>query len=106
MLYGFEAALGLFRGHEPDRSDVVESADSGIVTSVEVKPTMPTSDWVWGMAAARRRCLDVLASYPEPGYAFNSMCSRREIIGVPLSGPFEDLGTREALGAYLRGRQV
>ena len=67
---------------------------------------MPTSDWVWGMAAAWRRCLDVLASYPEPGSAFNSMRSRREVISVPLSGPFEDLGTRDVLGAYLRGRQV
>ena len=105
-LDGVEVALGLFRGREPDRSDVVEFAESGLVTSVEVKPTMPTSDWVWGMAAARRRCLDVLTSYPEPGSAFNSMCTRGEVIGVPLSGPFEDLGTREALGAYLRGREV
>jgi hypothetical protein len=107
VLNGFEAALGLFRGREPERSGVVEFAESGIVTSVEVKPPVPTSNWVWEMAcAARRRCLDVLASHREPGSAFNSMCSRREVIGVPLPGPFVDLGTREALAVYLGGRQA
>jgi hypothetical protein len=35
-LGGFQAALGLFRGREPERSDVVEFAESGIVTSVAV----------------------------------------------------------------------
>jgi glucose-1-phosphate thymidylyltransferase len=105
-LEGFEVALGLFHGHEPERSDVVEFAESGIVRSVEVKPPAPTTDWVWGMAAARRRCLDVLAHYPEPGAAFSSICSRGEVVGVPLSGPFDDLGTRAALEAYLHGREA
>jgi len=44
VLNGFEAALGLFRGREPERSGVVEFAESGIVTSVEVKPPVPTSN--------------------------------------------------------------
>ena len=96
---GFEVALGLFRGREPGAPMSSSSPSPGIVTSVEVKPTMPTSDWVWGMAAARRRCLDVLASYPEPGAAFNSMSSRGEVVAVLLSGPFDDLGTREVFGA-------
>ena len=74
-LNGFEVALGLFRGREPERSDVVEFAESGIVTSVEVKPPVPTSHWVWGIAAARRRSLDTLAIHPEPGAAFNAMCA-------------------------------
>ena len=101
-LDGFEVALGLFRGREPDRSDVVEFAESGIVTSVEVKPPMPKSDWVWGMAAARRRGLDALVIHDEPGAAFNAMCAGGKVAAVPLSGPFDDLGTPEALEAYLR----
>jgi glucose-1-phosphate thymidylyltransferase len=105
-LDGFEAALGLFRGREPKRSDVVDFAESGIVASVEVKPPIPTSNWIWGMAAARRRRLDILAGHPEPGAAFNSMCSRGAVVGVPLPGPFVDLGTRAALAAYLCGRQA
>ena len=103
-LDGFEVALGLFRGREPERSDVVEFAESGVVTSVVVKPPAPRSDWIWGMAAARRRGLDALAIHPEPGAAFNSMCAGGEVVGVPLSGPFDDLGTPEAIEAYLRGR--
>ena len=105
-MHGFEAALGLFRGREPERSDVVEFAESGIVTSVEVKPPVPKSDWVWGMAAARRRALADFATHPEPGAAFNSMCPGGDVVGVPLSGPFDDLGTREALETYLRGREA
>jgi dTDP-glucose pyrophosphorylase len=99
----FEVALGLFLGREPERSDVVEFAESGLVTSVEVKPPVPKSDWIWGMAAARRRGLGALSLHPEPGAAFNSMCPRGEVVAVPLSGPFVDLGTPEALESYVRG---
>jgi glucose-1-phosphate thymidylyltransferase len=105
-LEGFEVALGLFHGHEPGRSDVVEFAESGIVRSVEVKPSVPKSNWVWGMAAARRGGLGALAIHPEPGAAFNSMCGGGEVVGVPLSGPFDDLGTRRALEVYLRGHEA
>jgi len=101
-LDGFQVALGVFRGREPQRSDVVEFAESRIVTSVEVKPPVPKSGWIWGMAAARRRSLSALAIHPEPGAAFNSMCSRGEVVAVPLSGPFVDLGTPEALEGYVR----
>ena len=105
-LDGFEAALGLFRGRAPERSDVVEFAESGIVTSAEVKPPVPKSDWVWRMAAAPRRGLHALAIHPEPGAAFNSMCAGGGVVGVPLSGSLDDLGTSEALEAYLRGRET
>jgi NDP-sugar pyrophosphorylase family protein len=101
-LEGFEVALGLFRGREPQRSDVVECAESGIVTSIEVKPLTPRSDWVWGMAAARRRALDALTMHPEPGAAFDSMCSRGAVVGVRLPGPFIDIGTPDALETYTR----
>jgi len=101
-LDGFEVALGVFRGREPQRSDVVVFAESRIVTSVEVKPPVPRSDWVWGMAAARRRSLGALSVHPEPGAAFSSMCPRGSVVAVPLPGPFVDLGTPEALEAYVR----
>jgi hypothetical protein len=52
------------------------------------------------MAAARRRGLEALSMHPEPGAAFNSMCPGGEVVAVPLSGPFIDLGTPEALEAY------
>ena len=64
---------------------------------------MPKSDWICGMAAASRRGLEALSMHPEPGAAFNSMCPRGGVVGVPLSGPFIDLGTPEALEAYVRG---
>ena len=99
----FEVALGLFQGREPERSDVIEFAESGLVASVKVKPPVPESDWIWGMAAARRRGLEALSMHREPGAAFNSMCPSGEVVAVPLSGPFIDLGTPEALGAYVRG---
>jgi NDP-sugar pyrophosphorylase family protein len=105
-LGGFEVALGLFRGTDPQRSDVVEFAETGLVTSVEVKPVAPKSDWIWGMAAARRGALDALLIHPEPGAAFDSMCSKHQVVGVPMSGPFVDLGTPQALEAYVRGMDV
>lgn len=104
-LEGFEVALGLFRGREPERSGVVEFTDSGLVTAVRVKPRAPASDWIWGCAAARRRALDALSTHPEPGVVFDSMCSTKCIVGVSLSGPYIDIGTPEALQAYPRGSQ-
>jgi dTDP-glucose pyrophosphorylase len=101
-LDGYEIALGLFVGREPERSDVVEFADSGVVMSVAVKPHRPRSNWIWGCATARRRALDDLKNDPEPGVLFDSMCRRREVVGVPLSDTFVDIGTPEALDAYLR----
>jgi glucose-1-phosphate thymidylyltransferase len=101
-LVGFQVALGLFRG-EPERSDVVEFTDSGLVTAISVKPHAPASGWVWGCAAARRRALDALTTDPEPGVVFNGMCPRGDVVGVALSETFVDIGTPEALRAYPGG---
>ena len=100
---GFDVALGLFRSRELERSDVVDFAQSGIVTSIEVKPRVPASDWIWGCAAARRDALDDLSTHPEPGAVFQAMCERRRVVGVPLPGPFLDIGTPEGLQAAARG---
>ena len=101
-LGSYEIALGLFVGREPQRSDIVEFAESGVVTSVTVKPRKPRTKWVWGCAVARRRALDHLKDDPEPGVVFDSMSRRGEVVGVPLSETFVDIGTPGALAAYLR----
>jgi NDP-sugar pyrophosphorylase family protein len=98
----FDVALGLFRSPEPERSDVVEFTDSGVVTSIVVKPQAPTSDWIWGCAAARREVLDDLSTHPEPGAVFHAMCAQRKVLGVPLPGPFLDIGTPEGVQAAAR----
>ena len=101
-LDGFDVALGLFRWAESYRSDVVDFTDSGLVVSIKVRPEIPTSDWIWGMAVARRRALRALSTTPEPGAVFDSMCLSHLVVGVPMSGPFVDLGTPDALHAYER----
>jgi dTDP-glucose pyrophosphorylase len=98
----FEVALGLFLGTEPERSDVVELAPSGLVTSIDVKPQHPVSNWIWGCAAVRRRALDSLVDDPEPGVVFASMTSDGAVVGVPLSESFVDIGTHEALRRYMQ----
>jgi glucose-1-phosphate thymidylyltransferase len=105
-LEGFEVALGLFVGAEPERSDVVAFTTSGLITSIEVKPRYPTSRWIWGCAAARRRALDALVDDPEPGVVFASMCSEAAVVGVPLSESFVDIGTHEALGDYIQRTEL
>jgi dTDP-glucose pyrophosphorylase len=101
-LEGFEVALGLFLGREPERSDVVGFTTSGVVTSIDVKPRNPTSNWIWGCAAARRRALDALVDDPEPGVVFSSMSSKGAVVSVTLSASFVDIGTHEALHDYLQ----
>jgi NDP-sugar pyrophosphorylase family protein len=103
-LAGFRVALGLFRGREPERSDVVEMADSGLVTAIRVKPDAPGSDLIWGCAAARREALDALSTQPQPGVVLDSMCSRGEVVGITLSETFVDIGTAEALKDFESGR--
>jgi len=96
-----DLALGLFWGREPERSDVVTVAPDGVVVSIEVKPHAPTSHWIWGCAAARRRVLNRLSSHPEPGVVFDEMCREGKVVGVYLSRFFVDVGTPEALRAYV-----
>jgi NDP-sugar pyrophosphorylase family protein len=100
-LGGFQVALGLFRGREPERSDVVEFTDTGLVTAISVKPHAPASGWVWGCAAARRSALNALMEHSEPGVVFDEMCRRGEVVGVVLSDTFVDIGTPGALRTYL-----
>jgi glucose-1-phosphate thymidylyltransferase len=90
------AALGLFRTPELSRSDVAVVEDE-LVRAIEVKPTAPSSDLIWGCAAAVRGALDAIAEYPEPGRLFGELAEKGAVKGVYLSDSWIDIGTREAL---------
>jgi glucose-1-phosphate thymidylyltransferase len=90
-------ALGLFRTRDLQRSDVVVTDDSGRVFSVDVKPTVTRSDFVWGCAASTRSALNGLARFDDLGYFFNDLCQVISIRGVELSDQFVDIGTSDRL---------
>ncbi len=94
---GADVALGLFRGLEPERSDVVELDGEGRIRSIRVKPFRPRSPWIWGCAALRTQTLAGVARYPEPGEYFDALADDSVVVGVPLSETFIDIGTPEAL---------
>jgi glucose-1-phosphate thymidylyltransferase len=91
-----DAALGLFRTPELSRSDVVIVEDE-LVRAIEVKPASPSSDLIWGCAAAIRGALDAIGDYPEPGHLFGDMAEQGAVKGVYLSDVWIDIGTRDAL---------
>jgi glucose-1-phosphate thymidylyltransferase len=95
-LEGYEAVLGLFRTPELSRSDVVVVEDEQ-VRAIEVKPATPSSELIWGCAAARRRALDGLAGHAEPGVLLGELAATGAVRGVYLSDSWLDIGTRESL---------
>jgi dTDP-glucose pyrophosphorylase len=95
-------ALGLFRSREPERSDVVTLHDStSLVSGIAVKPDTPSSDLIWGCAAARARAMRGLEESEWPSEHFDSLCRTRVVIGVWLSDVFTDIGTRSGLSQAL-----
>ncbi len=94
-----DVALGLFRAGEPERSDVVALEADGRVARVDVKPSEPAGDLIWGCAAARARVLRGLVPGQEPGAFFSALAARRRVVGVHLSDDWTDIGTPEALRA-------
>lgn len=97
---GCDAALGLFRIRESDlsRSDVVTLDDGGRVVAVDVKPARPSSDWVWGCAAAQVSAMAGLPRVEWPGGYFDQLCAEgRDVRGFPLSDEWLDIGTKDAL---------
>jgi glucose-1-phosphate thymidylyltransferase len=99
-----DVVLGLFRGRELERSDVVVYDESSrLVTAVQVKPAQPRSKLVWGCFAARRGALSGVERHPEPGYFFGELAEAGGIRGVYLSDFLLDVGTPEALAVARRG---
>ena len=97
---GCDVALGLFRIDPADlpRSDVVVFGKNGTAIRIDVKPPEPTSEWIWGCAAARARTLAGLGRSEWPGGYFDLLCREgRNVRGFPLSDVWLDVGTREAL---------
>ena len=92
-----DVALGCFRSAEPERSDVVVADDDGIVRAVQVKPTRPAADVVWGCAAARALALDGLRRHAEPGHLFDELARGGRIRSLRFDGDLVDIGTPEAL---------
>jgi len=100
---GWDVALGLFMAPEPDRSDVVTVTSKGRVSSVQVKPSSPSSSLIWGCAAARRDALEELRLHPQPGFAFDALGRRGKVAGCFLSDSWVDIGTPQALADYVEG---
>jgi glucose-1-phosphate thymidylyltransferase len=98
---GCEVALGLFHTSEPQRCEVVTlreaGADSGLVARIELRPPAPTSNIIWGCAAAPASILRGLEREREPGQYFNRLTLRGAVAGVWLSDTYIDIGTREGL---------
>jgi dTDP-glucose pyrophosphorylase len=99
-----DLVLGLFRGRELERSDVVVYDESTqLVSDVEVKPARPRSNLVWGCVAARKRALSGVERHPEPGYFFGEVARAEGVRGVYLSDYLLDVGTPEAMERAVRG---
>jgi glucose-1-phosphate thymidylyltransferase len=98
---GCEVALGLFQTNEPERCEVVTlreaGAESGLIAGIELRPPAPTSNLIWGCAAAPASVLRGLEHEREPGEYFNRLCLKDAVAGVWLSDRYVDIGTREGL---------
>lgn len=96
---GADVALGLFELTEDlERSDVIAFDDSGRITGIQIKPTEPVSNWIWGCAAARAGILQGIQEEEWPGTYFDALCRQGvRLDGVRLSNVWLDVGTRSAL---------
>ena len=94
---GFEVALGLFRAADPRRCEPVVVDEAERVVRVEFKPERPSSEWIWGCAAARVAALRGLEHEDEPGHLFDSLAAAGVVAGVRMSGSYVDMGTPDGL---------
>jgi glucose-1-phosphate thymidylyltransferase len=95
---GADLALGLFGTPDLARSDVVVCDPDGRVRGIAVKPAVPPSDRIWGIAAARAGTLRAaLRPGTEPGVTFAALAAAGDVRGVWLSDEWLDIGTPEAL---------
>ena len=98
LAYPYEVALGAFTFAEPSRSDVLE-VDGDRVARIDVRPSEPASNLVWGCFAARRRALDGLERHDEPGVLLGELAEAGKVTAVRFDGELQDLGTPETLAA-------
>jgi hypothetical protein len=98
----WEVALGLFHAEDLTRYEPVVFDESGQVLRIEFKPERPSSNRIWGCAAAQVRMLWPLEREEEPGEYFNKLCGQQAVGSVCLDGTYLDMGTREGLRAALR----
>lgn len=104
---GCDAALGLFRIRASDlpRSDVVVVDASSRVLRVHVKPASPSSNQIWGCAAAPVETLAELGRTEWPGQYFDLLCREgKDVRGIALKGGWLDMGTRVAFAEASRAR--
>jgi NDP-sugar pyrophosphorylase family protein len=97
---GCEVAAGLFRidAESLIRSDVVAFGEDDRIARIDVKPTEPASEWIWGCAAARAGVWAGLERTSWPGEYLDLLCREgRDVRGVKLSDVWIDIGTPEAL---------
>jgi len=95
---GHEVALGLFKTPELEEVDFVVLDEDGGIAGIDIKPAVPRSEWMWGVAAARARALDGLERQEWPGAHFLDLRDRGlQLHGVRLSSTYIDVGTRLSL---------
>jgi dTDP-glucose pyrophosphorylase len=97
---GADVALGLFRidPKHLTRSDVVVFGPKGTIAGVDVKPSVPASDWIWGCAAGRAALWAGLDQVEWPGALIDVLCREgRDVRGIELSDVWLDVGTKESL---------
>lgn len=92
-----DVTLGCFRSPELERSDVVLAGEDGRVRAVDVKPTRPAADVIWGCAAVRASALAGLRRHDEPGHLFDELARTGRVRALRFEGEFVDIGTPEAL---------
>jgi glucose-1-phosphate thymidylyltransferase len=94
---GSEVALGLFDVPGVVGSDYLSVDGSGQITEFHIKPEHPPSSWIWGCAAARVRALAGLAEVEWPSQHMDTVRRRGDLVAVPLSAQYVDIGTPQSL---------
>jgi NDP-sugar pyrophosphorylase family protein len=92
-----DAVLGLFSFAEPERSDVVELREDGLVRRVHSRPALPSANIVWGCLAARAGVLAALKPEEEPGRHLDRLARDGRVAAVRLEGELLDCGTPASL---------
>ena len=94
---GAEAALGLFDVPGVVGSDYLTVDGSGDIVAFHIKPEQPPSSWMWGCAAVRTRALAGVEDVEWPSQHMASLHRGGQLVGLPLSSAYVDIGTPEAL---------